>query len=340
MKAMVLKALNTLVLENVPVPSIKENQILIRVRYCGICGSDPHAYSHELSFVNMPVIQGHEFSGEVLKIGRDVKDIKIRDRVVVNPSVLCGKCVNCRNDREHICLDSKVLGFQVDGAFREYIPVDAKKVYKLPDNVDLEDAALMEPLAVGVHACRKARLKEGEKVLVMGAGTIGLSIFQVALAHGAHAIITAKYSHQAELAEKLAKGRPARVVPYDCDIKSTILEEFGNNGVDVIMICIDQQVFTQAIDVARKGTRIILVGHIAKETNLDINKLQGGEIELLGSVIYKGDDFAEAVKLMAEGRIGGKTMITHRFPLEKLEHGYKIMMNKNKKNIKVMIKVS
>jgi len=340
MKSMVLKALNTLVLENTAIPAIKDDQALVRVRYCGICGSDPHAYSHALPFVHLPVIQGHEFSGEVSQVGRNSRNIKVGDRVVVNPSVLCGKCVNCRNGREHICLDSKVLGFQIDGAFREYIPVDADKIYRLPAGVDLEGAALMEPLAVGVHAARKAGLKSGDKVLIIGAGTIGLSVFQVCLAYGAHVVITAKYPHQAELAEKIAGSHSARVVSCDRELKSVVREEFGEDGVDAIMVCIDQEVFTPALELARKGTRIVLIGHIAREVSFNINKLQGGEIEVVGSVIYKREDFGEAVALMAAGKTDGKSMITHRFPLEKLEDGYRVMMDKTQGNIKVMMEIS
>ncbi len=163
-----------------PVPA--ENEVLIAIQRIGVCGSDIHVYHGKHPYTSYPVVQGHEVSGIVAGVGKGVQDFMPGDKVVFMPQVTCGQCYPCQHGMEHICESLKVMGFQTGGAAQEYFPVDARKALKLPNGVSLDEGAMVEPVSVAVHALRRGGFVPGMKVLVLGAGTIGNLVAQVARA--------------------------------------------------------------------------------------------------------------------------------------------------------------
>jgi len=189
MKQIKLTLPENLSIEEVPKPQPKGKEVLIKVRNCGICGSDIHAYFGKHPFISTPIVLGHEFSGDVEEVGSRVKNIKVGERVTVEPSLVCGKCYQCQEGRYNICQSLKVIGCQAPGALAQYITVPAEKVIPVPESVSYEKAAMIEPTAVGFHSVRRSHLKKGDNVLILGAGPIGILTLQAVRAGGAGKII-------------------------------------------------------------------------------------------------------------------------------------------------------
>ena len=249
-----------IIFDDVPKPEINAGKVLIKVKRIGVCGSDIHVFHGMHPYTPYPVIQGHEVSGVVEEVGSGVDGIRLGDVVTFTPQEVCGKCYPCRTGQYHICDNLKVMGFQVDGAAREYFAVDAQKVVVMPEGFTLDQAAFIEPISVGVHAVGKSGDVEGKGVLVLGAGTIGNLTAQTARAQGAQSVLITDINPY-----KLDKARECgfqhTINPKECDLSEEILRVFGPDKADVIFECVGvQDTITQAVENARKGSDIIVVG--------------------------------------------------------------------------------
>ena len=204
MRRLIIPEPKNIILENVEEPTPGSKEVTIKIAYCGICGSDLHAFKGEHPFISLPATPGHEFSGIVSTIGKNVYDFKAGDRVTVEPSLVCGQCYNCKTGRYNICLNLRVMGCQGDGAMADYLIVPADKVVPIPKNLSLKHAALVEPLAVGVHAVKRGGDLFNKNVVIIGAGTIGLSVLLCVVKAGAKNIIITDLSYERlELARQL-----------------------------------------------------------------------------------------------------------------------------------------
>ena len=179
-----------ILIHEVAIPEIAPDQVLIQVRRIGVCGSDIHVYHGLHPYTGYPVVQGHEVSGVIMQVGAQVKELAVGDRAVFMPQVTCGECYPCRHGMYHICDNLKVMGFQTGGAAQEYFAVNAAMVLNVPESISLDQAAMVEPVSVAVHALRRYGEVRGRKVVVLGAGTIGNLVAQVAQAGGAQVLIT------------------------------------------------------------------------------------------------------------------------------------------------------
>ena len=184
-----LEAPSKIVVQEVPTPVVGLNEILIKVKRIGICGSDIHAYYGKHPLISCPIVQGHEFSGEVVEKGHLAKNFTVGDRVTIMPQVVCGKCYQCKNGSYHICDSLRVIGCNTNGAAQEYFSVDEKLAIRLPDSISYDYGALIEPLAVSVHSLNRLKSVKGQKIVILGAGTIGNLTGQVARALGAASIV-------------------------------------------------------------------------------------------------------------------------------------------------------
>ena len=173
----------------VPVPEVKDDQVLVKIRNIGICGSDIHVYHGKHPFTKYPVTQGHEVSGEIVKLGEHVTGFSIGQKVTIQPQVVCGKCYPCRHGKYNLCEELKVMGFQTTGTASEFFAVDAKKVTVLPEKMSYDEGAMIEPLAVAVHAVKRAGDVKGMKIAVLGAGPIGILVAQTAKGLGAESVM-------------------------------------------------------------------------------------------------------------------------------------------------------
>ena len=218
----------------------KSDEVLIRVHRIGVCGSDIHVYHGLHPYTGYPVVQGHEVAGVVAGLGSEVKGFAPGDAVVFMPQVTCGECYPCRHGMYHICDHLKVMGFQTDGAAQDYFPVPAQMVIKLPEGISLDQAAMVEPLSVAVHALRRGGGASGKKVLVLGAGTIGNLVGQAARATGAADVMVTDLSEY-KLAMARRVGLPQAVNTQRQDLGQSILDAFGPDKADLILECVGAQ---------------------------------------------------------------------------------------------------
>jgi L-iditol 2-dehydrogenase len=324
---------------NVPKSECGADQVLIRIKRIGVCGSDIHVFHGMHPYTPYPVVQGHEVSGIIVDVGENVEGIELGDIATFTPQVVCGECYPCRTGQYHICGNLKVMGFQTDGAAQEYFAVDADKVVVMPEGFTLDQAAFIEPISVGVHAVQKAGDIAGKGVLVLGAGTIGNLVAQAARAFGAKTVMLTDISPY-----KLEKARQCGfdhvINPKSDDLAEKILEVFGPDKMDVILECVGvQETITQAVENARKGSNIVVVGVFGEQPQVNLGFVQDRELTLIGTLMYQRADYERAVSLVAEGKIRLEPLITHRFDFEDYLEAYEMIEDSGGEYMKVMIEL-
>jgi L-iditol 2-dehydrogenase len=322
---------------DVPKPTPQPNEVLIQVKRIGVCGSDIHVYHGLHPYTSYPVVQGHEVSGTVAELGAEVKDFAPGDAVVFMPQVTCGECYPCRHGMYHICDSLKVMGFQTNGAAQEYFPVRAEMVLKLPGSISLDQAALIEPVSVAVHALSRYGSLDGLNVLVLGAGTIGNLVAQVAAASGANKVLITDVS-----VYKLRKARECGLEhvlnPQQDDLGQAILHTFGPDKADLIVECVGvQDTITQAVANARKGSAIIVVGVFGKKPLVDLGLVQDRELSLVGTLMYQKVDYLRAIDLVSDGKLRLDQLITQRFAFKDYLQAYEAIESSGGQYMKVMI---
>ncbi|NJE85866.1 2,3-butanediol dehydrogenase [Thermococcus sp. CX2] len=337
-------------LEEVEEPKIKPGFLKIRVRTCGICGTDLNEYlsgpifvpkdkPHPLTGRTAPVILGHEFSGEVVEVGAGVKGFKEGDRVAVFPVIHCGECYFCRRGMENLCVNFGVTGLSEDGGFAEYALVRPNQAYKLPESVSFEEGALVEPLSVGVRAVKKAEIMPGDSVVIVGAGPIGLCVLLVAKASGAGKIIVVEPS---KVRREKAKELGADIVIDPTgktteDVVGEIVSE-TDIGVDVSFECVGiNETFRTAVECLRKGGKAVMLGVFKCLTPFDAKGLVVGEKVITGSVSHSADDFLRGISLISSNRVDVRPLITSRVRLgDIIEKGFEELVKNKEKHVKIL----
>jgi L-iditol 2-dehydrogenase len=313
-----------------------QGEALIAVQRVGICGSDLHAYRGEHPFIHPPIVLGHEFAGLVVSAPAD-SGFRPGDRVTVEPSLVCGHCDNCKSGRYNICDHLRVIGCQARGAMAGLIAVPAGNLLMLPDSVSWDEACLVEPLAVGVHAMRRAGIEVGESVLILGAGTIGLMCLAAARAMGAGAVMVADpVDWRRDLALSLGADDVCEN-PAICansaepllPAPSLILECTGNGAAA-----------EQAVSISRKGGRIVIVGVHSKPALLEIGLIQDWELDVRGTLMYTRGDFEEALNLIAEQRVRTESLITHRMHLAHVAEAFRVLSDPALRALKIILTVA
>jgi L-iditol 2-dehydrogenase len=322
---------------NVAKPALKENQVLIQIKRIGICGSDIHVYHGTHPYTGYPVIQGHESCGVIVEIKGHMEGLSIGDKVTFTPQVTCGKCYPCLHGMPHICENLQVMGFQTSGCAREFFVVDKEKVLKLPDSLSLDRGAMVEPVAVAVHALSRGGDINGKKVLVLGAGTIGNLVGQVAGASGAKAVMITDVSDY-KLNKAGECGINFTINPDTQELSQAIFANYGPDKADLILECVGvQQTISQAVENARKGTGIVVVGVFGEKPKVDLGLVQDRELSLIGTLMYLKRDYQRAIELVAGGKLHLDELITHRFPFKDYLKAYKTIEESRGNYMKVMI---
>ncbi len=311
---------------------------MLKIAYSGICGSDLHAYQGKHPFIDLPATPGHEFSGYIEAVGEGVTGFTKGQRVTVEPSLVCGKCYLCKTGRYNICESLRVMGCQGDGAMADYFVVPADKVVAIPDNLSLKHAALVEPMAVGVHAVRRSKIQVGSNVVILGAGTIGLGILQVAKMAGAKRIVvTDLIDDRLELAKQLGATRV--INPKKEDPVKTLLTEKPYEGWDVIFEAVGiETTIRQALDIVRKGGQVVVVGVFGDETKVIMGNVQDRETEIIGTLMYLRRDFSDAVDYIASGQVQVEPLITSIFPLDDVAKAFQTAMD-GQHQLKVLFEI-
>jgi L-iditol 2-dehydrogenase len=318
-------------------PPFEADQVLIQVRRIGVCGSDIHVYHGLHPYTGYPVVQGHEVSGVIAEVGEKVQGLAKGDQVVFMPQVTCGECYPCRHGMYHICDHLKVMGFQTNGAAQEYFPINADLVLKVPETVSLDKAAMIEPVSVAVHALSRAGDVAGLKVLVLGAGTIGNLVAQVARASGAQGVmITDVSEYKLEKARRC--GIPYTVNPLKEDLSQAILKNFGPDKADLMLECVGvQDTISQAVANARKGSTIVVVGVFGRKPEVDLGLVQDRELSLIGTLMYQKKDYQRAIQLVTDGELKLDELLTHRFNFTDYLAAYETIEASSGHYMKVMI---
>jgi L-iditol 2-dehydrogenase len=320
-------------------PAIQDDQVLARTRRIGVCGSDIHVFHGVHPYTRYPVVQGHEVAGYVAQVGKAVAGIAVGDKVTFTPQVVCGTCYPCRHGMYNVCESLKVMGFQTDGAAQEYVALPGWNVFRLPDELALDHAAMIEPVSVAVHAVRRGGDVAGKKVLVLGAGTIGNLVGQVARAFGAEAVMITDISDY-KLSKALACDIDFAINTADQDLNTALLRAFGPDRADLILECVGvQATATQALECARKGTTVVIVGVFAEQPVVNLGYVQDRELALIGTAMYRKPDYERAIELVTSGKMHLDELITHRFPFEEYLQAYYAIERSNGEYMKVMIEL-
>ncbi len=338
LKAAVLHAVGDIRCEEVPEPEIEDNEVLLKVRACGVCGTDVH-FLHGEWTVNMPLIPGHEFSGEIAETGRDVEIVEEGDKVSVDPNVVCGVCKNCRRtERSYLCSNISAIGVDVNGAFAEYVKAPEEVVYKLPRHVDFETGAMSEPVGCAIRGFDNTRTDLGDTLVIIGMGPMGLILEQLGLMQGAAKVIAIEpIEGRRRMAEKLGASRT--IDPRTEDVEAAINEETDGNGPEVVFEAVGSaSTIEMALGIAGRGARVNLFG-VAPETDvLKVKPFMLYDKELEISASYRDPfTFDRAIQLLANGRIDVKSLITDRFPLPKIEDAFRTFEERKDKSIKLMV---
>lgn len=339
MKQAVMTAPGKIEFQDIAKPEAGPKQVVVKIKNIGICGSDMHVYHGKHPYTSYPVVQGHEVSGEVAFVGSEVTGVKQGERITIQPQVVCGECYACQHGNYHICDNLKVMGFQTMGAAAEFFAVDAEKLLKLPKQFSFEHGAMVEPLAVAVHALGRHGQVDGKKILVLGAGPIGNLVAQAAKGMGADQVMIVDISDfRIRLAEKC--GIDHAVNNSQADLGEELQHAFGKDKADLILECVGiNPTIEQAVQHARKGTDIIVVGVFGDKATVDLGLVQDRELKLIGTLMYQEKDFRKAIELMAERKIMLEPLITDYFDFQDYQKAYEYIEEKKDKTMKVMIRL-
>lgn len=330
MKAAVLEGLNKLVVKEVPTPDVEDDEVLVKVAACAVCGSDIRMLHHGSPRLTPPAIMGHEAAGVVVEVGKHVTKFKMGDRVAMGGDVPCGECVFCEAGIGNNCQINYALGYQFPGSFAEYVKlnrivVNYGPVHKVPDHVSLEEAALAEPLGCVLNALELSPVKFGDAVVIIGAGPIGLMLIEVARKMGAGKVIVVQRSRpRLEMARRFSAD--VFVCSSEEDAIARVKEETYGLGADVIITaCPSPDAQVDAIQMAKNRAWVNFFGGLPKDKSrvtLDTNIIHYKELFVCGSHGCMPRHHQKAVDLIADGVIDVKQFISHRFPLDQAPEAF------------------
>ena len=316
------------------------DEILIKIKTVGVCGSEVHGFHGTHPYRIAPVILGHEVAGDVVSTGEAVSDFKAGDRVVVDPQWPCGECDYCRSGQINHCPTKKVLGTPAwPGGFGEYIVAPQSAVFHLPDNLSYRQGSLMEPLTVDVHVVKQANLKAGESVAILGTGSVGGLLAGVCRAYGAGPIITADIKQHCLDAARERLGATHDFLLPDDNFVDSVKEVTGGEGVDVAFITADDvSLVNRAIEMTKRRGRIVLVA-LLTEAPLQFMAYDiiGKELQVIGSTMTHHADMREAIDLVASGQVDVEAIATHMLPIEDAQRGMELVDTKDDGAIKVIL---
>lgn len=322
------------------IPAIADDQVLVKVSSLGICGSDIQVYTGKHKYNKFPLVQGHEASGTIVEVGKAVSGLSVGDKVTVQPQIFCGECEPCRRGHINVCENLKVLGIHVDGLACEYAAVDASMIVKLPEAMDFDFGAMIEPVSVGLGALRRCGNIEGRNVVVIGAGTIGNILAQCANALGAgNLIITDVNENRLNIAERC--GIKNCINTMKTPLKEAIDNCFGSDGADIIVDCAAvPAALREAIGAARPASTIAIVGNYKEEVSFEMPLIQRQQIDMLGIMMYVREDFEKAIQLIENKKIDLSPLVTNHFSIHEYSEAYEYIKNNPDTVMKVIIKIS
>lgn len=340
MKALVYTAPYTLEYTDWPEPQIGADDILVRVKACGICGSDVAGHTGKTGRRLPPVIMGHEAAGVVERMGKNVAGFKPGDRICFDSTVYCNQCPACKKGQYNRCVKRQVLGvsvpeFKRHGAFAEFVAVPSWICAKLPEGMSFVQACLLEPASIGTHAAHRPPISRGDTVAVLGAGTIGLFILQGAKLRGARTIACDINDFRLGLAKQV--GADACINSAKTALKDEILKQTDGRGTDVTFEAVGfGETFRQAISITKTGGAIVAVGNLQKETEFNLQELVSRELAFIGSYASAGE-FRTCIDLIASGKINVGPLISEVLPLKEGPAAFKRLLEGKENLLKIVL---
>ncbi|MBN2127955.1 MAG: galactitol-1-phosphate 5-dehydrogenase [Sedimentisphaerales bacterium] len=341
MKALLYTEPYTLEYTDVPDPEIGADDVLVRVKACGICGSDVQGHTGKTGRRLPPLIMGHEAAGTVEAVGASVTGFAPGDRICFDSTVYCNQCPACKQGLFNRCVTRQVLGvsvpeFKRHGAFAEFVAVPHWICAKLPDNMSFVQASLLEPASIGTHAANRPVISETDTVVVIGAGTIGLFILQAARLRGARTTIACDINDfRLDLAKQV--GVDDCINPSQVDVKQAILARTDGRGADVTCEAVGfAETFRQAISLTRTGGTVVAVGNLQKETEFNLQELVSRELTFRGSYASAGE-FRQCIDLIATGRINVGPLVSDVLPLKDGAAGFERLLKAEENLLKIVL---
>lgn len=311
-------------------------QVLMRIQRIGVCGSDVHVNHGTHPFVDYPVVQGHEFSAVVEALGPGVTGLTRGQKVTSMPQIVCGECAPCRRGDYHICDKLRVQGFQAPGCAQELWVTDAAKIVPLPDSFTFEQGALVEPVSVAVHATSRAGNLRERRVAVLGAGPIGNLVAQVARSAGAKVLITDLSAYRLEIARECGLAGTSNA--KEETLAEAAQRVFGPDGFDVALECVGvEATISAAVANIQKGGTLVVVGVFAEKPRIDMGLVQDRELNIHGTLMYKAEDYARAVELIASGNVITEPLMSKHFPFEQYLEAYRFIDAQGDRTMKVFV---
>ena len=315
---------------DIPVPEVAADEVMIKVKAASICGSDLGIYKYTSAYSQMtlPVVMGHEFSGEIVETGKVVTGFNDGDRVLSESVKACGVCRFCRDGRSNLCEESTLFGIHTAGGFAEYVTVPYKLLHRVPKNMSYEDAALVEPLSNALHFVRDITpFRINDFVVVQGCGPIGLYSAQLFQLGGAEVIITGLSADKTrfEIAEKLGI-ETVNIQAHD--LEEIVMDRTKGVGADIAFVAVGAPpAVKQATRIVRKRGRVTVVGIFGEEVPIDMTWLVRRELEIKGAYDAKPVNFPQSIDLISRGLVDVNSVLTHRFKLEDAEEAFKVALN-------------
>ncbi|WP_199619462.1 NAD(P)-dependent alcohol dehydrogenase [Paenibacillus alkalitolerans] len=341
MKAAIMYNTREIKIEELPVPQIGPDEVLIKVVAVGICGSDLHYYSHGRIgkyVVDKPFILGHECSGDIAAVGSDVRQLKAGDRVAVEPGVTCGHCGACKEGRYNLCPDVEFLATPpYDGAFVQYIKVRQDFVFKIPDGLSYEEAALIEPFSVGIHAAARTKLQPGSTIAIMGMGPVGLTAVAAAKAYGAAAIIVTDLEPlRLEAAKQMGATHVINI--REQDPLAEINRITSGKGVDVAWETAgNPKALQSALGSLRRGGKLAIVGLPAQDViPLNVPFIADNEVDIYGIFRY-ANTYPKGIHFLSSGIVDANKLITDKYPLEHTQEAMERALIHKSECLKVVV---
>ena len=342
MKALVLKVYRNLVYEDVPTPEAGVDDVLIKVEACGICGSDVHGYDGSTGRRIPPIIMGHEASGVVAETGSGVTLFRVGDRVTFDSTLYCGTCSFCRQGRINLCDNRRVLGvscgdYRQHGAFAEYVAVPERIVYRLPDGMTFEQAAMVEAVSIAVHAVARTRIALNDTAVVIGSGMIGLLVIQATRAAGCGRVVAVDVDED-KLALAKSLGATDIVCAGKADPVNAVFPLTGGRGADVVFEVVGlEETVAAALTCVRKGGQVTLVGNISRTVAFPLQAAVTREITLNGSCASSGE-YAACLDLIARGVIKVAALTSAVAPLSEGAVWFERLYARERGLMKVILK--
>ena len=341
MKALLLSSYRHLEVTDLPTPEVGADEVLVRVAACGICGSDVHGYDGSSGRRIPPLVMGHEAAGVVEAVGSAVRSFAQGERVTFDSTVYCGECANCKRGDVNLCDRREVLGvscgdYRRAGAFAEFVAVPARTCYRLPENLEFAEAAMLEAVSVAIHAVKLGQAAANDTTLVIGAGTIGILTLQTLRAAGSKRVFVTDVDQQRmTLAKQLGA---AEVLLSDSTLQESILQLTNGEGVDVSLEAVGRnETVAAAIDATRKGGTVVLIGNITPQVTIHLQKIVSRQIRLQGSCASAGE-YPQAIKWMASGAIDVKPLISAVAPLEEGAQWFERLYAREPNLLKVVLR--